>query len=102
MGTPEELDAGTPKHFEDQSRLLATGTGPESGAVYRLDDTFHEGSSTAGTSSPRTTFSARGATRITSDLPGLSWTLHYVYHVVTQPSGQFKVTRDVDSPQCKA
>jgi len=102
VGTQEGLDAGSPRHFEYQSSLLATGTGPESGAVYTLNDTFHEGFNTSSASGPQAIFSARAATRVISDLPGLSWTIHFVYHVVTLPSGEFKVTRDVDSAQCKA
>ena len=102
VGTLEDLEAGSARHFEYQSSLLATGTGPESGAVYTLNDTFHEGFNTPSASAPQATFSARAATRVRSDLPGLSWTIHFVYHVVTLPSGEFKVTRDVDSAQCKA
>jgi hypothetical protein len=88
-------------HFEYQSSLLATGTGPESGAVYTLNDTFHEGFNTPSVTASQFTFIQRSAARVTSDLPGLSFTVHLVFHGVSLPSGEFKVTRDVDGAECK-
>ena len=40
--------------------------------------------------------------RMISNVPGLAFTSHFQFRGVALPSGEFKVSRDVDRVECKA
>ena len=87
------------RHVESFTSAEGTGTGPESGATYTYNlDAGHEISHTA--NGQNTTFEAGANARMISDLPGLSFTAHFVFHGVILPSGEFKVTRSLDRVEC--
>lgn len=102
VDTREHLDAGFSLHTEFQAHTQATGTGPESGASYAINDIYHENFESPSPPAPQVTFSAHGTTRVTSDLPGLSFDIRFEFHGVGLPSGEFKVTRFVDSLECQS
>jgi hypothetical protein len=78
------------------------GAGPESGASYAYNLVFHESDNTPSATGPQANFFANASARISSSLPGLSFTAHFVFHGVGLPSGEFKVTRNLDRVECKA
>jgi hypothetical protein len=89
-------------HVELQGSGSGTGTGPESGATYAYNLVFHESFNTPSPTAPQADFFANANARVRSSLPGLSFTAHFVFHAVALPSGEFKVTRNVDRVECKA
>ena len=101
VDTREHLDAGFSVHAEFQSRTRATGTGPVSGAGYVINDIFHENFESPSPPAPQVTIMAHGTAHITSDLPGLSFVAHFAFHGVALPSGEFKVTRFLESAECR-
>jgi hypothetical protein len=101
VDTREHLDAGFSLHMELQSNTQATGTGPESGASYELKDIYHEGFDSPNPPAPHATFSGHATTHITSDLPGLSFDLRFLFHGVVPSGKDFKVTREVESAECR-
>jgi len=101
VGTREALDAGFSVHEEFQSRLRATGTGQESGASYTINEIFHESFQSPSPPAPQFTFSVGGMFHVTSDLPGLSFDGHFGFHGLALPSGEFKVTRELERVECK-
>jgi hypothetical protein len=89
------------RHIEFFTSATGTGTGPESGATYTYHlDAAHENRNSANGQLPN--FASGANARIISDLPGLSFTAHFVFHIATLPSGEYKVTRAVDRVECKA
>jgi hypothetical protein len=100
VGPREALDAGFWLHMELQQQVLATGTGSETGATYTLKDMLHENFETPNEPAPHLTFSSHGTSHVTSDLPGLSFDIHSVFHVVIPSGKDFKVTREVTSVTC--
>ncbi len=101
VGTREALDAGFSVHREFQSRLQATGIGQESGATYTIKEIFHENFESPSPPAPQFTFSLGSMFQVTSDLPGLSFDGHFGLHALALPSGAFKVTRELESVECK-
>ena len=95
VGIQEGPDAGQPVHFEFTGVNRATGIGQESGATYSYHDVYHEGFNAPINYLLNSTFHA------ISDLPGLSFDGHLAFHFVAPPSGEFKVTREVDRFECK-
>ncbi len=88
------------RHAAFFGSATGTGTGPESGATYTYNlDAGHEIYHTA--NGQNTTFEAGANARMISDIPGLSFTAHFVFHAVILPSGEFKVTRSLDRVECK-
>ncbi len=102
VDTREALDAGFAVHFELQSHTRATGTGSESGVEYTINDIFHDGVNSPSPLAPQFTFSFGGMFHVTSDLPGLSFDAHFGFHGLALPSGEFKLTRELDRVECKA
>jgi hypothetical protein len=49
---------------------------------------------------PQLTFSSHGTSHVTSDVPGLSFDIHSVFHIVIPSGKDFKVTREVESVTC--
>jgi hypothetical protein len=101
VGTREALDAGLWQHKEFQSHTRATGTGAETGANYALNDIFHESFNLLNDAGPPTTVTVHGTTHVTSDLPGLSFDIHLVFHGVMPSGKDFRVTTNVESVVCK-
>ena len=88
------------RHVEFFTSSTGTGIGPESGATYTYNlDAAHEIFHTA--NGQNATFEAGANARMITDLPGLSFTSHFVFHGVILPSGEFKVTRSLDRVECK-
>jgi hypothetical protein len=100
VGSREALDAGFWLHMEFQQQVRAIGTGLETGATYTLKDMFHENFNSPNEPAPHFTYSAHGTSHVTSDLPGLSFDIHFVFHVVGPSGKDFKVTREVESVTC--
>jgi hypothetical protein len=88
-------------HQELQSHTQATGTGSETGAGYTINDVFHSGFDSPNVPAPHFVASAHATTRVTSDVPGLDFTIHFVFHVLAPSEKPFKVTRDVERVECK-
>ena len=100
VDTRENLDAGNSVHTEFQQHTTATGTGSVTGATYTIDDVYHEGFNSPNPPAPHVTFGARGVTRVSSDIAGLSFSGHFVFQAVI-PSGQdFKVTTSLERVTC--
>ncbi len=100
VDTREHLDAGFWLHMELQQHVTASGTGSESGATYTINDIFHEGFESPNPPAPHFTFTEHATTRVTSDMAGLSFIVHFVFHGVA-PSGQdFKLTVGLDRLKC--
>jgi len=100
VDTRENLDAGNSLHYEFQQRTTATGTGTESGAIYTINDVYHESFESPNIPAPHFTLGANGMTRVTSDLAGLSFSGHFLFQAVI-PSGQdFKVTTSLERVTC--
>jgi hypothetical protein len=95
-----EVDGG--EHSIFQSSAYSTGTGLESGATYTSHDVSHENFNTPSETAPQLEFFANTNARAISSVPELSFTAHFVNHVLVLPSGEFKVTRNVDRVECKA
>jgi len=89
-------------HFEFLTRASGTGTGPESGATYAYTLTASMSFNTPGDGASQATFADDANARMISDVPGLPFTAHFQFRDVALPSGEFKVTRDVDQVECKA
>jgi hypothetical protein len=100
VGPREVLDAGGFLHMEFQQQVRATGTGLETGATYTLKDMLHENFETPNEPAPHLTFSSHGTSHVTSDLPGLSFDIHSVFHIVIPSGKDFKVTREVERVTC--
>ena len=100
VDTREHLDAGFWNHMEFQQHVTASGTGSESGATYTINDISHEGFESPNPLAPHFTFTEHATTRVTSDIAGLSFIVHFVFHGVV-PSGQdFKLTVGLDQLTC--
>ena len=100
VGPREALDAGGFLHMEFQQQVRATGTGLESGATYTLKDMLHENFEVPNETAPHLTFSSHGTSHVTSDSPGLSFDIQFVFHFVIPSGKDFKVTREVARVTC--
>lgn len=85
-------------HRELLGHATGTGIGPQSGASYTYNLVFQEAFQAA----PEANFYANANARVISSVRALSFTAHFVAHAVFLPSGEFKVTRNVDKVECKA
>ncbi len=88
-------------HREGTARVLETGVGQTTGASYSFRLILHEGFNTPNLPAPNFVYNFRQAYRVTSSTPGLDYTALAVFHVVGLPSGEFKVTRAVESVECR-
>jgi hypothetical protein len=100
VDTREHLDAGNWLHMEFQQHVQATGTGSETGATYTINDIFHESFDSPNVPAPHLTLGDHATTHVTSDLPGLSFKAHFVFHLVVPSGKDFKVTTDLDWVKC--
>jgi hypothetical protein len=100
VDTREHLDDGKSVHSEFQQHTTATGTGSETGATYTINDIFHESFQSPSPPAPQATFGAHGMTRVSSDIAGLSFSGHSVFHAVIPPGQDFKVTTSLERVTC--
>ena len=89
-------------HQEFHAVISETGTGLTTGAAYTSHSTFSEQFNTPTGPAVNFTASFRDAVHINSSTLGLSFTLLNTFHLVQVPSGEFKVTKDVESATCRA
>ena len=102
VGTPEALESGHSVHSTFQSHVRATGTGSESGATYRIDDIYQTSFNSPSPPAPQVSFTEHGRFRIVSDVAGLSFVGHFVFHGVALPSGEgFEVLVEVERVECR-
>ncbi len=95
---PSELVGGL--HFELQDVFSASGVGTTSGASYRAHGTTQTSFDSPNFEALNATFSDRARLDFIADSPGLSFRLIVDLHLVDLPSGEEKVTRDVESLEC--
>jgi hypothetical protein len=95
------LGTGAGVHYELQVVTSETGTGLTTGATYRSDDVNHESWSAPTPESDFRTLTFTETFYFISRTAGLSFRGQYFTHFVEQPSGDFKVTRDVGSLECR-
>ncbi len=89
-------------HHEATARVVESGVGLTTGASYTLRLNLHEGFNTPRpTGDPAFVVNFRQAYRVTSSTPGLDYTALAIFHLVGLPSGEFKVTRAVESVECR-
>ena len=88
-------------HHELQVVVSETGTGLTTGATYRSHDVNHESFNSPTPEAPNVTFSYNETYYFISPTPGLSFRGQFAFHFVALPSGNFKITRDVGSLECK-
>jgi len=101
VDTREHLDDGNSLHFEHHSHVSGTGTGELTAISYGFDDLFNERFESPSVSAPQFTASFDEVQRVTSPVPGTSFTARFAVSVVLTPTGDgVKVTRDVVSAQC--
>ena len=102
VGTPEALESGHSVHSTFQSHVRAAGTGSESGATYRIDDIYQTSFNSPSPPAPQVSFTEHGRFRIVSDVAGLSFVGHFVFHGVALPSGEgFEVLVEVERVECR-
>jgi hypothetical protein len=88
-------------HYELLAHTRSTGTGPVSGAHYTINDLYHENFQSPSPDAPQATFSYHGMLHVTSDLPGLNFDGHFLFHILALPSGEVRITRDIGGGECK-
>ena len=71
------------------------------GASYSLHDDFHESFESPSVPAPNYVIAFRGMGWVTSTTPGLSFTLRSVIHLVHLPSGEFNLTKNTESVECR-
>ncbi len=89
-------------HHELQVVVSETGTGLTTGASYRSHDVNHESFNSPTLEAPNLTFTFHETFYFISTTPGLSFRGQFFEHFVALPSGDFKITRDVGSLECRA
>lgn len=89
-------------HHELQVLVSETGTGLTTGASYIVHDVNHEGFNSPTAPAPNFTFTYRENYFFNSTTPGLSFSGRFFVHYLALPSGEFFVTRDSGSLECRA
>ena len=88
-------------HHELQVVVSETGTGLSTGATYTSHDVNHESFNSPSGPAPNFTFTYRENYFFNSTTPGLSFSGRFFVHFLALPSGEFVVTRDSGSLQCR-
>ena len=96
---PSDLVGGL--HFELTDLYSATGTGQTSGLSYRVHGTSQTSFDSPNFEALNATFSDRAYIDFTTNAAGRSFRLTVQLHLVDLPSGEEKVTRDVDTLECR-
>ena len=89
-------------HYELQLVEDITGTGLTTGASYRSHNVIEEGFNEPTASALNVTYTFREESYVMmSTTPGVSFRQGALFHFVALPSGEFKVTRDLESLECR-
>ncbi len=84
-------------HREVHAVIRETGIGEITGATYTLRANYHEVFQSPTGPALDFTFGLRDRGNVTSSTPALSFTWLYTVHFVRLPSGEFKVTKDIET-----
>jgi hypothetical protein len=96
------VDGGGVLHYELQLVEDITGTGLTTGASYRSHNVIEEGFNTPTGSALNATYTFREESYVMmSTTPGVSFRAGALFHFVALPSGEFKITRDLESLECR-
>ena len=89
-------------HYELQLVEDITGTGLTTGASYRSHNVSEEGFNSPTVVALNVTYTFREESYVMmSTTPGVSFRAGALFHFVALPSGEFKVTRDLESLECR-
>ena len=88
-------------HREFHATIAETGTGLTTGTSYTSHSTFNEVFNSPTGPALDYSYSFRDAVHVISSPTGLSFTLKHTFHVVGLPSGEFMVTKELDSATCQ-
>ncbi len=89
-------------HHELQVVVSETGTGLTTGASYTSHDVNHESFNSPSLLAANFTFTYRENYFFNSKTPELSFNGRFFVHFLALPSGEFVVTRDFGSLECRA
>ena len=92
---------GAVLHFEIHVVNDITGTGLSTGASYRSHDVSQEGFNSPTPEAFNVIYTYRGESYMKSTTPGLSFSGRSLFHYVALPSGEFKITRELESVECR-
>ena len=99
VGDPEDFPAHI--HGEHSGVVSESGIGLTTGASYEFRDSFHGLFNSPSIPAVNFEFTEHDTGRMTSSTPGLSFTLRFFIHGVGLPTGEFKVTKQVESVECR-
>jgi hypothetical protein len=88
-------------HGEHFGRVEESGTGLTTGLGYTFRDSFHELFNSPSIPALNFEFTNHETGRLTTSAPGLSVTIHFLVHGMGLPTGEFKVTKEIDSVECR-
>jgi hypothetical protein len=89
-------------HYELQAVEDITGTGLTTGASYRSHNVIEEGFNEPTVTALNVTYTFRDESYVMmSTTSGVSFRAGALFHFVGLPSGEFKVTRDLESLECR-
>jgi hypothetical protein len=90
-------------HYEIHLVNDITGTGLTTGASYRSHDVIEEGFNSPTASALNVTYTFREESHVMmSTTPGVAFRRSALFHFVALPSGEFKITKDLDdSLECR-
>jgi hypothetical protein len=89
-------------HSEILIRASGIGIGQESGASYAYTLVSSFSFNTPDGAAPQFTVAEDANARMISSVPALTFTAHFQFRGHALPSGEFKVSRDVNRVECKA
>ncbi|HEY9477252.1 MAG TPA: hypothetical protein VIQ26_02360 [Microbacteriaceae bacterium] len=93
---------GAALHYEIQLVEDITGTGLTTGASYRSHNVIEEGFNSPTGPALNVTYTFREESYVLmSTTPGVSFRTSALFHYVALPSGEFKITRDLESLECR-
>jgi hypothetical protein len=87
-------------HYEFHLVEDITGTGLTTGASYRSHNVIEEGFNSPTGPALNVTYTYREESYVKSTTPGVSFRASALFHFVALPSGEFKITRDLESLEC--
>ena len=96
---PSELVGGL--HFELHDLFFGTGTGVFPGASNRVHGNIQTSFDSPNFEALTATFSDRAHIDFTASAPGASFRLITQLHLVDLPSGEERVTRQIESEECR-
>ena len=89
-------------HYELQLVEDITGTGPTTGASYRSHNVSEESFNSPTVAALNFTYTFREESYVMlGTTPGVSFRAGALFHSVALPSGEFKITRDLESLDCR-